>query len=51
MPLVHFTEQNGNRSKENDQLRFHWEKLRAEVAKDIESSRKTVFVSRADIRL
>lgn len=36
MPLVHFTEQNGNRSKENDQLRFHWEKLRAEVAKDIE---------------
>ncbi|MDB5211601.1 MAG: hypothetical protein JWQ30_2428 [Sediminibacterium sp.] len=39
MPLVHFTEQNGNRSKENDQLRFHWEKLRADVAKDIEIAR------------
>jgi hypothetical protein len=42
MPLVHFTEQNGNRSKENDQLRFHWEKLRAEVAKDVELAKQAV---------
>jgi hypothetical protein len=36
MPLVHFTEQNGVRTKENDQLRFHWEKIRPDVAKDVE---------------
>jgi hypothetical protein len=42
MPLVHFTEQNGNRSKENDQLRFHWEKVRPDVAKDIVIARQAV---------
>jgi hypothetical protein len=35
MPLVHYSEQNGVRSKENQRLTFHWEKLRADVAKDI----------------
>ncbi len=40
MPLVHFTEQNGNRSKENDQLRFHWEKIRPDVAHDIVIARE-----------
>jgi len=42
MPLVHFTEQNGNRSKENDQLRFHWETVRPEVAKDVETAKQAV---------
>lgn len=36
MPLVHFSEQDGKSWKENDHLRFHWEKLRPEVAKDID---------------
>ncbi len=36
MPLVHFSEQDGKHWKENDHLRFHWELLRPEVAKDIE---------------
>jgi hypothetical protein len=36
MPLVHFSEQDGKHWKENDHLRFHWELLRAEVAKDID---------------
>ncbi|MES2647958.1 MAG: hypothetical protein V4717_13850 [Bacteroidota bacterium] len=35
MPLVHYSEQNGVRSKENQSLLFHWEKIRPEVAKDI----------------
>jgi hypothetical protein len=41
MPLVHYSEQNGVRSKENQRLMFHWEKLRPDVAKDIETA-KTV---------
>jgi hypothetical protein len=36
MPLVHYSEQDGKSWKENDQLRFHWEKLRPFVAKDVE---------------
>ena len=36
MPLVHFSEQDGKHWKENNHLRFHWELLRPEVAKDIE---------------
>ena len=36
MPLVHFSEQDGKHWKENDHLRFHWEHLRPEVAKDVE---------------
>ena len=39
MPLVHFSEQDGKHWKENDHLRFHWELLRPEVAKDIEIAR------------
>jgi hypothetical protein len=35
MPLVHYSEQNGVRSKENQRLQFHWEKIRADVAKDL----------------
>ena len=37
MPLVHYSEQNGVRSKENQRLEFHWEKIRPDVAKDIET--------------
>ncbi|MGK2863553.1 MAG: hypothetical protein ACSLE0_16595 [Chitinophagaceae bacterium] len=36
MPLVHYSEQDGKHWKENDELRFHWEKLRPDVEKDIE---------------
>jgi hypothetical protein len=37
MPLVHYSEQDGKHWKENDHLRFHWEKLRPDVVKDIET--------------
>ncbi len=43
MPLTHYSEQNGVRSKENQRLLFHWEKLRPDVAKDIETAKKSVF--------
>ena len=43
MPLTHYSEQNGVRSKENQRLLFHWEKLRPDVAKDIEIAKKSVF--------
>jgi hypothetical protein len=36
MPLVHYSEQDGKSWKENDHLRFHWEKLLSDVIKDIE---------------
>ena len=36
MPLVHYSEQGGVRTKENQYLEFHWEKLRPDVAKDID---------------
>jgi hypothetical protein len=39
MPLVHYSEQDGKHWKENDHLRFHWELLRGDVAKDIEIAR------------
>jgi hypothetical protein len=39
MPLVHYSEQNGVRSEENKHLTFHWEKIRHDVAKDIETAR------------
>lgn len=39
MPLVHYSEQNGVRSKENQFLEFHWEKLRPDVAKDVETAK------------
>ncbi|GAB3882257.1 glycoside hydrolase family 20 zincin-like fold domain-containing protein [Spirosoma agri] len=43
MPLVHLTEQKGHTWAENNKLRFHWEKLRLDVAKDIELAEKTQF--------
>ncbi|MGD1045803.1 MAG: glycoside hydrolase family 20 zincin-like fold domain-containing protein [Bacteroidota bacterium] len=36
MPLVHYSEQDGKSWKENDRLRFHWDLLRPDVAKDVE---------------
>jgi hypothetical protein len=36
MPLVHYSEQDGVRSKENQSLLFHWEKIRPNVARDME---------------
>ncbi len=42
MPLVHFTEQKGNTKEQNEALRFHWEKLRSDVAKDVETARNAV---------
>jgi hypothetical protein len=40
MPLVHLSEQKGSTPAEINQLRFHWEKLRPEVARDVEIARK-----------
>ncbi|GAA4470528.1 hypothetical protein GCM10023189_59260 [Nibrella saemangeumensis] len=42
MPLVHFSEQQGNTRAQNDKLRFHWAILRPEVAKDVEIARQAV---------
>jgi hypothetical protein len=42
MPLVHLSEQNGERTKENQYLEFHWEKLRPDVARDIEIAKNAV---------
>jgi hypothetical protein len=41
MPLVHLTEQKGSTWAENNKLRFHWEKLRVDVANDIDFADKT----------
>jgi hypothetical protein len=42
MPLVHYSEQDGVRSKENQSLQFHWEKIRPDVAKDIEIAKNAI---------
>ena len=42
MPLVHFSEQNGVRSEENKHLTFHWQKIRPDVAKDVETAQNAV---------
>lgn len=43
MPLVHYSEQGGKHWKENDHLRFHWEKIRPDVAKDLETAMNASF--------
>ena len=43
MPLVHLTEQKGQTWAENNKLRFHWEKLRPDVAKDVEIAEKARY--------
>ena len=45
MPLTHYSEQNGVRSKENQYLLFHWEKLRPDLLKDIEVAKNAVALS------
>jgi hypothetical protein len=45
MPLVHFSESDNKHWKENDHLRFHWEKLRPEVARDIETAKNVMVAS------
>jgi len=42
MPLVHYSEQDGKLWKENDNLRFHWEYLRDDVAKDVETAKNAM---------
>jgi len=39
MPLVHYSEQDGKPWQENDHLRFHWQLIRPDVAKDIETAK------------
>ena len=39
MPLTHLSEQNGKYWTENDHLRFHWEIIRPDVAKDLETAK------------
>ncbi len=36
MPLVHYSEQDGKPSKQNDHLRFHWALLKPDVARDVD---------------
>ena len=43
MPLVHLSQQGGKESRENFYLTFHWEKIRADVAKDIEIAQQATF--------
>jgi hypothetical protein len=45
MPLTHYSEQNGVRSKENQFLLFHWEKLRPDLLKDIEVAKNAIAKS------
>jgi len=45
MPLVHYSEmygKNGIQWRENDHLRFHWELIRPDVAKDIEIAKESM---------
>jgi hypothetical protein len=42
MPLVHLSQQGGKETKENFYLTFHWEKIRPDVAKDIETAQQAV---------
>jgi len=46
MPLVHYSQQDGKPWQENDHLRFHWEKLRADVEKDIETAKEATVINK-----
>ena len=43
MPLVHLSQQGGKEIKENFYLTFHWEKIRMDVAMDIEIAKQATF--------
>lgn len=40
MPLVHYSQQDGKNWRENYNLLFHWEKLRPDVARDVEIAKQ-----------
>lgn len=40
MPLVHLSQQGGKETKENFYFTFHWEKLRTDVERDVETARQ-----------
>ncbi|HJS54670.1 MAG TPA: hypothetical protein VJ765_09010, partial [Chitinophagaceae bacterium] len=46
MPLVHLSQQGGKESKENFYLTFHWEKIRADVARDVLTAQQAVVNKR-----
>jgi hypothetical protein len=50
MPLVHYSEQNGVRSKENQRLTFHWEKLRPDVVRDVKTARQSIYKALSTIK-
>ncbi|MEI9946377.1 MAG: hypothetical protein WDN26_19415 [Chitinophagaceae bacterium] len=43
MPLVHYSEQDGKPWQQNDHLRFHWETIRPDVAKDVETAKNATI--------
>ncbi|NQU86923.1 MAG: hypothetical protein HQ541_14300 [Mariniphaga sp.] len=45
MPLQHLSQQEGKPWKENYNLRFHWKLIRPDVARDVETARKSEFRS------
>jgi len=45
MPLVQLSEQGGARSKENQFLEFHREKLLPDVARDVEAAKNAIKVA------
>jgi len=45
MPLVHYSEQDGKPWQENDHLRFHWEKIRHDVARDVQIAREATVTA------
>lgn len=45
MPLTHFSEEHGKPWRQNDNLRFHWEKIRPDVSKDVEYAKSAVMNS------
>ena len=46
MPLVHLTEQKGHTWAENNKLRFHWDKLRPAVVKDVETAEEARYATK-----
>ncbi len=45
-PAVHLSQQGRRPWRENDHLRFHWEKLRSDVLKDADIAKSSVVISK-----
>ena len=45
MPLVHYSEQDSKPWQENDHLRFHWDKIRPEVARDVQIAKEATVTA------